>query len=1223
MAVILAVCVHATEHHSGPVPNKFIVRLTPQADINHLSQALGKDDSFHKMTRLRLRSELDGAEAWNRTYIIRTSGQSLSEAEVVSMLGKDNIEYVEPDYYLEFFDLPHDSLFPNQWYLYNIGQPYLAIERVPGAYNDELITRVGTPDKDIRKIGFYQTPPSETTRVVVAIVDSGIDIFHPDLEGRIWRNLDEVPYNGIDDDHNGIVDDTIGYDVSGDVSNFLDPEGDIDPTDYVGHGTHCAGIVGANSNDFGIVGVAPWVELMPVKIMPNGTSAVGAAGILYAVNSGAKVINVSWGSPFESVVLKEAIDFARHNGALVCIASGNTGDNTRYYPAAFDSTFVVGAGNSDGFMTEFSTYGEHIDIIAPGQDILSLRAAGTDMYGPYPSLEPEVRIIADNYYIADGTSMATPMVVGAAALLLSVRPDLSLEELQDILLLGATDLIDPLNAGDSLPGPDTLCGYGYLNIDASLALLEDGSVFIVEPVHRNRYTDNIPIKIASVAGYTGGWNLEYAWGLNPDDWSWLNSGETIPSDSLAFIFNAPDMSGFISFRLTDDFGSMSSVTVTYVRSNYLEITSPFNGEELFYNIPIYGSAYGLDYDSVVFSYRDGLGMVEWLGSSTGEYFDSLMLDWVVSGSDTGYFVIYADGFFGDQTQVDSVSVHVKSAFANGWPQATGGRGGMTPVCADLDHDGINEVIVTTTSGLIVFRGDNGEVVSGFPVLENTDTRCVPAVYDLDGDGLDEIVLTSTNGIHIVHYDGSSYVEDVLLECYTGQIPYEYAYPNPTIGQLRIDSKPGATPDSAILILNKLGQILAYRFDGNPYFYGLEGLFAQFSDRISFSHGIGGGTSPFVSATNLNGDDWFEVVASYTSPFPYTGVGVFNGANGQPTFDEDYGSVLSIPSVYGTVLVDLDGDDLPEIVTLGWESGMVRIWALARGIENLSGWPIDLPDVVGWIGSYPIAADLDLDGSPEILFTFFEYDIASLYIFRADGTPYIIREGRPVGEAFSAPVAFSTPGVANLTGDSFPEIFFRSGYILPGTGPERLYILDHNASPLPGWPRNTPARANCVVSARYAPLVDDIDGDGLVELAIQSDGHELLVWNFDASVEDGRNTFRFLGDNLNSGHMNPMRISTGIDEDVAINLPRTVTLHQNYPNPFNPTTNIVFSVPTRRHVRLIIYNILGQEVETLLNKDICAGSHEVRFESANYTTGVYFYRLEAGETVLTRKMLLLK
>jgi hypothetical protein len=283
----------------------------------------------------------------------------------------------------------------------------------------------------------------------------------------------------------------------------------------------------------------------------------------------------------------------------------------------------------------------------------------------------------------------------------------------------------------------------------------------------------------------------------------------------------------------------------------------------------------------------------------------------------------------------------------------------------------------------------------------------------------------------------------------------------------------------------------------------------------------------------------------------------------------------------------------------------------------------MPAVSTWIGSYPIAADLDLDGIPEIICTFFEYDIASLYIFKADGTPYISRDGRPYGEAYSAPLAFGTPGVANLLGDDFPEIIIRSGFIFPGTGPEQIHILDYHANPVPGWPINTPARPYQVFSSRFVPLVDDIDNDGLVELVMYSDAAELLAWDFEASVDEGRNTFRFLSDNYNSGITKTYQFPTEIKEDNNDIIPNTVTLQQNYPNPFNPDTKISFSIPAKREVKLIVYNILGQEVTTLADGEFTAGYHEVEFDGSDYASGVYLCRLQTGETSITRKMQFVK
>ena len=610
--------------------------------------------------------------------------------------------------------------------------------------------------------------------------------------------------------------------------------------------------------------------------------------------------------------------------------------------------------------------------------------------------------------------------------------------------------------------------------------------------------------------------------------------------------------------------------------------------------------------------------------STGEFFDSLMYGWSVSGSDTGNFMIYVTGYFAGDSLADSVSIRINSAFATGWPQSLSGSGAMTAICCDLNRDGIKEIAVGTRNGLILYRGDNGSVIDNFPVLPEHDMRSVPAVYDVDHDGQDEIICTNNDGIHVFNYDGS-YANGWPRNCYTGLISYQYAYPNPVVTQLRSGSPRGATPDSGIIIINKIGQILAFRFNGDSYFYSMEGLFSSIDPRLSESFGVGGGSSPFVTAANLDSDgSTFEVIASYTSPYPYTGIGLFQGANGEPYSDQGL-VVQNMGYVFGSVLADLNGDSLPEVISAGWDSTDVwRIWAKTNGSEDLPGWPVDLPTppLQIWIGSYPTAADLDLDGIPEVLITVFEYDIAALCIYNADGTPYIEREGRPPGEAFLEPVTFGTPVVANITGDDHPEIIFRSGYILPGTGNEQLFILDYQARPLPGWPIATPARPNQTTSSRFVPLVDDVDNDGLVELVLISDADELLVWNFGAEIADGYNTGRFLMDNHNSSILPPRRIITDVN-DPEPTLPIAMELYQNYPNPFNPSTVISFNLPTQSKVKITVYNILGRQVSTLLDREMTAGNHEVEFDGSGLATGVYFYRLQTGESEHTRKMMLVK
>ena len=437
---------------SGYVPGRFIVSAKSLSRISLLRSALASGDRLDPLIPISLRSQVSNDDQFGRVFIYQATDSSTTVADVVRTLGAENVERIEQDQYIDFYDMPMDPLFPMQWYLRNVGQPYWGIQRVDGFYNDILTEKIGVSGVDINITPFYETPPSETASVVVAIIDTGTDPLHPELQGRFWKNPGEIPDNGVDDDHNGFVDDTLGYDISGDTPAYRDFQGDNDPTDHFGHGTHLAGIVAANADGVGITGVAPWAKIMTLKIHPNAFLSVGTAGVLYAINNGARIINISWGTNYEAFVLEEALNLARRNGIFVSIAAGNSGDSSHANPAAFDSSFSVAAGNSRGTLTRFSSWGPFVKLVAPGEDILSLRASGTDMYAN--GGEPGVRIVGPNseYYLSDGTSMAAPIVAGAAALLWSFRPDLNLHQVESVLKMGATDILDPLNRGDSLVG---------------------------------------------------------------------------------------------------------------------------------------------------------------------------------------------------------------------------------------------------------------------------------------------------------------------------------------------------------------------------------------------------------------------------------------------------------------------------------------------------------------------------------------------------------------------------------------------------------------------------------------------------------------------------------------------------------------------------------------------------------------------------------------------------
>lgn len=263
---------------------------------------------------------------------------------------------------------------------------------------------------------------------VVAVLDTGVDISHPDLADNLWSNPREVPGNGIDDDANGYVDDVSGWDF------FAN---DASPMDEQGHGTHVAGTIAAvRNNAIGVAGVAPDSQLLPVRFLgPGGSGNLSDAvrAISYvtdlATSGTANVvaINASWGSYTRSRALEDAIAAAGIAGILFVAASGNSAGNNDelpFYPASYDSANIISVASTDigDNLSSFSNVGPtSVDIAAPGSAILS-----TDVGGGYRTLS--------------GTSMAAPHVSGVVALLASQHSDLSAQNIRDRILATGTPL---------------------------------------------------------------------------------------------------------------------------------------------------------------------------------------------------------------------------------------------------------------------------------------------------------------------------------------------------------------------------------------------------------------------------------------------------------------------------------------------------------------------------------------------------------------------------------------------------------------------------------------------------------------------------------------------------------------------------------------------------------------------------------------------------------------
>ena len=332
-------------------------------------------------------------------------------------LGQDaRFEWVEPDYLAHAIDTqgvtltPNDTLFPQQWGLTKIG--------APAAWD----VQTGSPT------------------VTIAIVDSGIDRTHADLQPNLWVNPGEVAGNGIDDDNNGLVDDVHGWD-------FVNE--DNDPADDNGHGTQVAGVASAATNNgTGIAGACWHCKLMAVKVMSIlGTANYSdiAQGVIYAAQKGAKVINLSLGGYSFSSALLEAVQYAlNEKNAVVVAGAGNDDTDAPFYPAAYTEVIAVAGTDQDDHKSAISNFGEWVDLAAPAVDIQTTFMGGSS-YGP-----------------VDGTSMSAPFVSGVAGLLLSEHSDWS-SALVRLQMQHTADPLDTLN-----PSYAGLLGSG--RIDAGSAL---------------------------------------------------------------------------------------------------------------------------------------------------------------------------------------------------------------------------------------------------------------------------------------------------------------------------------------------------------------------------------------------------------------------------------------------------------------------------------------------------------------------------------------------------------------------------------------------------------------------------------------------------------------------------------------------------------------------------------------------------------------------------------
>ncbi|MBU0983349.1 MAG: S8 family serine peptidase, partial [candidate division Zixibacteria bacterium] len=1025
-----------------------------------------------------LRSSASVETALGSVYLLTVEPGTDIEAMALAYSSLYEVEYAQPDYELELYDLPNDTLYDLQWGLNNTGQTLFLVDRIPGTANDTIMKINGVPDADIDALEVYETPPDNTTTVVVGIVDTGVDTDHPDLVGRLWSNPDEIAGNGIDDDHNGIVDDVNGANVVA---------GSGHPSDVHGHGTHCAGIVAATvGNGIGVAGVCPDARIMGVQCWPLTLSTV-AVGVVYAAENGADVINMSWGAPWAMPVVYDALMCARAYGVVLIAAAGNDGFERVNYPASYPEVISVAATSWEDEIAEFSTYNEYLNVCAPGYSILSLRASGTDMYGDKG--EPDVHIIDEDYYLASGTSMASPHVVGVAAYLRAVSPGLTHDYVRNVLETTADDYLDPFGLGENLPGWDIYSGYGRVNLQSALASgLPQVAASLTAPSRFAVVSGTVDITGTADGAAFGSYTLEYGEGERPQSWTLINSGTSPVTDNLLGSWSTAGLHGQYMIRLRVGEFNQACSPVYVLDGAVAEITEPADYQTLGGYAAIRGTAGCADFDHYTLSVGPGESPSSWsvFAQASDVVIGGHLGDWECAAYPDQRYGVKLDVYSTSGLEVsDTIVVEIQEVFAgdDGWSTQLGATPGISATYCDLDQDGDHEIIVGTSLGIKVLDTDGAIITEGIPAFPSGDYRIMPAVGHLDADEYEDMVIMNDTGLMTIYRsdsppitttvseDPASVVTDVTSISSTPRLFLRDVNGD---GIDEIHYFPGGFSERA-------GWYFVYNADGTPWECG-------FPPRVGLRNCL---------PADLDGDGIDEIYCYGDSLVQFDTCG--NQMNAVALILDEY---TMTSGHAGLSAVDIDFDGKSELIIHGsfssspWTHLGFYVYAFDENLVLMEGWPHGM-DINGFFRPWhPIFGDLDGDGSLEYVTAFADLDVSFIYAWHLDGTPFL---GTQSNSGFFVSTDHegmcSMPLLVDIDGNRDPDI------ILPVEAD--IYPVDYDVERLLAY------TAQATMVARFPMIVaqsgvgigmhnvvaGDVNGDGDVDLLFATADDRVVFQNF--------------------------------------------------------------------------------------------------------------------------------
>jgi len=595
--------------------------------------------------------------------------------------------------------------------------------------------------------------------VIVAVLDTGVDITHPDLSGNIWVNMDEYAGDGIDNDNNGYIDDINGWDFYYDTA---EPWPDIDYyyDEILHHGTYVAGIIAAMENNKGIMGIASEVTIMPLKVLDefgDGDSDTVAKAIEYAIDNGADVINLSLAGYDDTTAAVQAINKAKDENVIVVAAAGNGWfwegfdlDELRMYPVCYDQTgdevLVIGVASTDqeDYPSVFSNYGQGcIDISAPGEQMFSTKIH-------------QVAESEEDYYGNgnEGTSFATPIVSGSIALLRSINRSLTVEEIIEVLADGAEPVhLDPwMDEGDM--------GAGRLNIYESIksALVKFGKT-----TSRSAWKLIVSQASQGVPSFTI---------LNKD----LEKEEEVLvyesefADGLEAEIVDINNDGNLEYVVAPSAGAPTLIRILSLNQKLL--TSKYIINPLYIN--------GVDLDSVTM--EDGINQLL-----------------VCTGPGRQTEVLFYNG--------DLIKTNSFIPFND--------KNGCNVSSGDIDNDGINEIVVASLSGneIKIFDQD-GNFINSFSAYSREFSGVNIDVADINDDGFSEIVTGPNSGLPLVKIFDSSGKSNVSFLAYNQHFTAGVKVKTTNLyrdGNLDILVVPGPGGGPHLRIFDILGNVITEKF----------------------------------------------------------------------------------------------------------------------------------------------------------------------------------------------------------------------------------------------------------------------------------------------------------------------------------------------------------------------------------------------------------------------------